>query len=81
MVLLDPRGRQRWKECVVQPVNTLTQKGGEKKNFLHAAFPPSQQPHHHHLNPPPLTGIYKWRKGGRERRGTEDANCTNWKRC
>lgn len=44
MVLLDPRGRQRWKECVVQPVNTLTQKGGEKKNFLHAAFPPSQLP-------------------------------------
>lgn len=58
MVLLDPWGRQRWKECAVQPVNTLTQ--GVGGGNLLTAFPPS------HFHPP----IVSTRKDGeRDRRG------------
>lgn len=47
MVPFDPRGRQRWKECVVQPVNTLTQRG--EKKFLQAAFPTVLKPLQLHM--------------------------------
>lgn len=43
MVPFDPRGRQRWKECVVQPVNTLTQRGEKKlptSSFSHCPEAP-----------------------------------------
>lgn len=49
MVVFDPRGRQRWKECVVQPVNTLTQRG---EKLPTSSFPTI----------PKLTS-YTWRKG------------------
>lgn len=56
MVLLDPRGRQRWKECAVQPVNTLTQRG-KKTSY--------KQKLSHHPEPPP-PAVYTCREGGRE---------------
>lgn len=76
MVLLDPRGRQRWKECAVQPVNTLTQRGKKTsdKQLSHHPKPP--------LIPPPA--IYTWSEGGREsgggvkqmeEEGNENTNC------
>lgn len=45
MVAFDPWGRQRWKECVVQPVNTLTWGG----DFLLAAFPTIPKPLQLHM--------------------------------
>lgn len=64
-VPFDPRGRQRWKECAVQPVNTLTQRG--EKNFLQAAFPTV-------LKPPPVThGVGgRWGVGGEQRKSEAD---------
>lgn len=57
MVLLDPRGRQRWKECAAQPVNTLTQRG---KKLPTSSFP---------TIPNPSPTVYTWREGERQSRG------------
>lgn len=63
VVPFDPRGRQRWKECVVQPVITLTQTGGKK-------LPTSS--FSHRLEAPPVT------HGGKEEGGRAEEELGGW---
>lgn len=72
MVFLDPWGRQRWKECAVQPVNTLTRRG-EKTSYKQLSHHPSP-PHPQHTH----GGLEEGRERGKEsngRRARENANC------
>lgn len=59
--------------CCPAGEHVNAERGGEKK-LPTCSFPtiPATPPPH----PAPFTRIYRWRKGGREGRGTEDANCT-----